>query len=315
MLMTGPLSSQHYRLERLESPILFKGDENTAYRDPAVLYHEDTFYLYFTLVEIEPDDRIYSYTAWSKSADLQHWTDPVKFTPRDQRLNYCSPGNVIRYGDEWILCLQTYPRPDYSRDQQPRYGDQTARIFVMRSSDLVTWGDPELLRVKGDEVPVEAMGRMIDPYLLEDKDTPGKWWCFYKQRGVSMSWSYDLVHWNFSGYTRSGENVCVLIENNEYVLFHSPHNGIGIKRSENLDQWTDWKGIITLGQDQWAWAKGRITAGAVIEMKGSETGARYLMFFHGSGPLTEKEGHFDRNASIGIAWSDDLIHWKWPSVD
>ena len=39
---------------------------------------------------------------------------------------------------------------------------------------------------------------------------------------------------------------------------------------------------------------------------------KYLMFFHGSGPKKEIEGDFDRNASIGIAWSDDLEHWDWP---
>ena len=71
-----------------------------------------------------------------------------------------------------------------------------SRIFLMRSDDLVHWDDPELLRVKGDAVPREEMERMIDPYLLEDKDEPGKFWCFYKQAGVSLSWSRDLVHWS-----------------------------------------------------------------------------------------------------------------------
>ena len=41
---------------------------------------------------------------------------------RDQSLDYCSPGNVVRFKDEWILCLQSYPRPDYTADQKPRYG-------------------------------------------------------------------------------------------------------------------------------------------------------------------------------------------------
>jgi len=36
------------------------------------------------------------------------------------------------------------------------------------------------------------------------------------------------------------------------------------------------------------------------------------MFFHGSGPLTETQGDFDKNSSIGIAWSKDLIIWDWP---
>ncbi len=312
IFLNGTLRGQTVRLEYLMDPVLFHGDEDTAFRDPAVLFHQDTFHLFFTLVEIEPDDSIFSYTAYSKSDDLLNWTNPIKITPRDQKLNYCSPGNVIRHNDEWILCLQTYPRSGYVRDQQPRYGDQTARIFTMRSWDLVEWGEPELLRVKGDEVHVEAMGRMIDPYLVEDKDEPGKWWCFYKQRGVSMSYSNDLVHWTFYGHTQSGENVCVLVENDEYLLFHSPHNGIGMKRSKKLDHWTDWGDLLTFGQDQWDWAKGRITAGAVIDMKDHDLEGRYLMFFHGSGPLSEQERHFDMNASIGIAWSNDLIHWSWP---
>ena len=40
--------------------------------------------------------------------------------------------------------------------------------------------------------------------------------------------------------------------------------------------------------------------------------AKYLMFFHGSGPLSESQGDFDKNASIGIAWSKDLKTWNWP---
>jgi len=39
---------------------------------------------------------------------------------------------------------------------------------------------------------------------------------------------------------------------------------------------------------------------------------KYIMLFHGSGPLTENDGDFDKNASIGIAWSNDLINWEWP---
>jgi hypothetical protein len=182
----------------------------------------------------------------------------------------------------------------------------------MRSKDLVTWSDPEILKVKGNDVPVEDMGRMIDAFLLEDKDEKGKYWCFYKQRGVSMSYSYDLVNWTFFGFTEAGENSCVLTENDEYILFHSPSNGIGIKKSKDLKNWTNWGDLITLGQSHWNWAKGRISAGAVINLKNVKGVEKYVMFFHGSGPLTETQGDFDKNASLGIAWSDDLVTWNWP---
>jgi len=300
------------KLLKLKSPVIFKGDSVTAYRDPAILFNDKTFFLFFTLIEIEKDGRVFCYTASSKSRDLKRWSTPVKITPRDQKLNFGSPGNVIRFKDEWILCLQTYPRPDHYNYQPVRYGDATARIFIMRSKDLVTWSDPEILKVKGNDVPVEDMGRMIDAFLLEDKDEKGKYWCFYKQRGVSMSYSYDLVNWTFFGFTEAGENSCVLTENDEYILFHSPSNGIGIKKSKDLKNWTNWGDLITLGQSQWNWAKGRISAGAVINLKKMKGVEKYVMFFHGSGPLTETQGDFDKNASLGIAWSDDLVTWNWP---
>ena len=305
------LIGQSNLLEDLASPIIFKGDDSTAYRDPAILYHNDVFYLFFTLVKSE-HGKIYSYTAESHSVDLKNWSAKKILTPKDQHLNFSSPGNIIYYKDEWILCLQTYPRPDYTVNQKVRYGTKDARLYTIRSKDLNTWGTPEMIKVKGPDVERLDMGRMIDPYLLEDKDEEGKWWCFYKQHGVSMSYSYDLENWTFFGHTESGENVCVLNEDNEYLLFHSPPNGIAIKRSSDLKTWSDWGKLITLGQNEWDWAKGRLSAGTVIKLTGNNEVSKYLMFFHGSGPKTEKEGDFDKNASIGIAWSDDLLTWSWP---
>ncbi|SOE23411.1 hypothetical protein SAMN06298216_3799 [Spirosomataceae bacterium TFI 002] len=295
-------------LIKLDSPIIFKGNDTTAYRDPAILYHENVYYLFFTLVKTE-EGKIYSYTAQSQSSDLKNWSTPKILTPKDQTLDYSSPGNVIKFNDEWILCLQTYPRPNHTVEQEVRYGSKDARLFIMRSKDLNNWGKPELIKVKGADIDVTDMGRMIDPYLLEDKDEKGKFWCFYKQKGVSMSYSYDMKNWTFHGNTKSGENVSVLNEKGEYILIHSPHNGIAIKRSADLQNWNDWGNIITLGQSEWDWAKGRISAGTVLKSKEEK---KYIMFFHGSGPKTETEGDFDKNASIGIAWSDDLLKWDWP---
>ena len=158
-------SAQADLLERLDSPILFQGNDTTAYRDPAVLYHNKTFYLFFTLVKTE-NGKIYSYTAQSHSTDLIHWSPEKIITPKDQTKNYCSPGNIIRFGDEWILCLQTYPRPDHIVDQGVRYGSKAARLFIMRSKDLENWSEPELVKVKGPEVKMADIGRMIDPLFV-----------------------------------------------------------------------------------------------------------------------------------------------------
>lgn len=311
-LFCSAAEAQKINLSKLKSPVLLHGDEKVAYRDPAVLFHNGTFHLFFTLVETEQDGMIYMYTASSKSTDLTRWTSPVKLTEKNQNLNFSSPGNIIRFGNEWLLCLQTYPRPGCTSKLPIVYGNKAARLFIMRSKDLENWSAPEMLKVKGPEVAEADMGRMIDPYLLEDKDEQGKYWCFYKQNGVSRSFTRDFRSWTYSGHTESGENVCVLTSGNEYLLFHSPSNGIGIKKSADLGNWTDWGNLVTLGQSGWEWAKGRITAGVVVKLE-DNLEAKYLMFFHGSGPLTEKQGDFDKNASIGIAWSKDLINWEWPA--
>jgi hypothetical protein len=303
----GAKSKWRVSLSALSSPVIFPGNDTTAYRDPTAIYHDGWFRLYFTLVRIEPDKKVFSYTAWSKSRDLKSWTAPKIFTPQDQSLNYGSPGNIVRDGDDWILCLQTYPRPNGEK-----YGNETSRIWIMRSRDLENWSEPELLRVKGPDVPRGEMGRMIDPFLIQDNADPGKWWCFYKQNGVSMSWSLDLKTWNYTGRTVAGENACVIPDGDDYILFHSPQNGVGIKRSKHLKEWCD-EGVLTLGQSDWTWAKGRLTAGFVLDLRKDKRVGKALMFFHGSEfPEGDARGGFDNLASLGIAWSDDLKNWEWP---
>ncbi len=306
-------TSSRIDVEAIPSPIIIRGNNAVAYRDPAALYHNGTFHLFFTAVRTEEEGKIHSYTATSTSRDLIHWSEPRNITPKGQHLNFSSPGNVVRFGGEWILCLQTYPRPGYRRGGPVKWANQEARVFIMRSTNLRSWSPAELLRVKGPEVPVEKMGRMIDPYLIEDKDTPGKWWCFYKQRGVSMSWSHDLKTWTYLGRTDSGENVCVLVDNNEYLLFHSPRNGIGTKRSKDLKNWRDVGRLITLGQKGWPWAQTRLTAGVVLDLRAEPRLGTCLMFFHAGGPGTKKtQDNVDANCHLGIAWSDDLKTWSWP---
>ncbi|WP_248930647.1 hypothetical protein [Paenibacillus hamazuiensis] len=298
-----------FKLNDIPSPIVLQGNRRIAYRDPAVLYHDGIFRLYYTLVATEPDGRVYLYTATSESRDLIHWSAPRRLTPKDANLNYSSPGNIVRFRDRWIMCLQTYPRPNGEK-----YANETARIYTMESADLIHWSEPELLLLKGNEVAPEQMGRMIDPYLIESREEPGKWWCFYKQNGVSMSFSYDLKQWTYYGHANAGENVCVVPVGNRYVMLHSPENGIGIMTSADLKSWTPENTLLTLGQQDWEWARGRITAGFLLDCLDVEGIGKYLLFFHGTGPQGE-DVIFDTHACIGIAWSEDLVEWHWPQAN
>lgn len=287
-------------------PRILKGNRQVAYRDPAAYYHDGLFRVFHTLCEFD-DGGYYFCLAVTESRDLINWSPPKKLTQRNLDHNYSSPGNIIRFHDQWILCFQTYPT---SRKEQST-GDQRARIWKMTSHDLSHWSDPEIMRVKGPQVPIDQMGRMIDPYLIQDKDEPEKWWCFYKQNGASMSYSYDLDTWTYFGRVDAGENVCVLVEGDEYVMFHSPENGIGIKRSPDFENWRDVR-LDILGQAEWDWAQGRITAAHILDLRDQSEIGKYVMFFHGSIPAIEgilPETH--GAASLGIAWSDDLVNWVW----
>jgi hypothetical protein len=299
-----PAEAEPLPLEKLASAVLFRGDATTAYRDPAAVYHDGWFRLFFTLVKTESDKRVFSYCAWSKSRDLANWSKPRIFTPRDQNLNFGSPGNIVRHGGEWVLCLQTYPRPNGER-----FGNADSRLWTMRGTDLETWGAPELLRVKGPDVPREKMGRMIDPCLIEERVDPGKWWCFYK---TGAAWSRDLRVWTPDRQRPPGENICVIPDGADYVMVYSPDNGMGVRRSKDLMDWRD-EGVLTLGQADWPWAQGRLTAGFVLDLRGEATVGKALMFFHGSDyPENSPKGGFDNFASLGLAWSGDLKAWEWP---
>ncbi len=301
-----PPSKLAQMLASLQSPVLMSGDETTAYRDPTAIYHKGWFYLYFTLVQKEGAIP-YSYVAWSKSKTLSDWTPPKVITAKSSLLDFGSPGDIVRIGEEWVLCIQTYPRP-----HGERYGNADARIWTIRSRDLETWNAPELLRVQGNTVSEQKMGRMIDPYIIQDKDHSGIWWCLYKQDGIRLSRSSDFRSWVPVGKVSGGENPCIIVDRDEYVLFYSPANGIGVKRSQNLRDWIG-DGVITLGQSEWPWAAGRITAGFVTDLRRVPGVGRALMFFHGSRYSEEdSRGGFDNFASLGIAWSSDLREWHWP---
>jgi hypothetical protein len=297
-------------LNAIESPIIMMGNDKTGFRDPALVYHEGTFYMYYSLVLTEEDEKIYWYTAYSKSNDLINWTDPEIITPKDQSKNYCSPGNVIRYNDEWVLCMQSYVMPGYTRKDPLRFGNQDSRIWITRSKDLENWSEPEMLEVKGKGVDP---GHMIDAYLVEDKDEKGKWWCFYKQKGASYSYSYDLINWTYFGHVESGENVCVWVENNEYYMMNSPEEGLNILKSKDLKTWVDVDRHNNLGQKEWGdWAGQRVTAGFVLDLRNEPTVGKYLLFFHGQGPAPKNNEIINSGTDIGIAWSNDLINWAWP---
>ena len=299
-----------FHLLRLQSPILLRGDEFHCYRDPAVYYKDGVFHLFFTYCTTEFHDggfTRYVQIGACDSRDLLSFTPVRTLTPKDVSLNYSSPGNIVFWDGKYRMCCQTY-----CCENGERWGNERSRIWLMDSEDLVNWSEPALMRVKGDGVPVEEMGRMIDAFLIQDDD--GGWFCFYKQNGVSFSKSRDLVHWTYMGRADSGENVCVLKDGDIYRLWDSPPNGIGEKTSRDLVHWEDTGRLHLFGQDGWPWAQGRLSAGFVLDLRGEPSVGKALMFFHGTGPYPEPR-IFNQYACLSVAWSDNLVDWDWPRGD
>jgi hypothetical protein len=297
-----------FDLSQIRDPRVLVGDAEVSYRDPAALLVDGELRVWFTENHALPAGGMRSHLAEIRSRDLLHWTAPRPLTDPGDSRNWSSPGNVVRFGEEWVLCLQTYPTPPGGY-----IGDDTCRIYTMRSRDLETWSEPELLRVKGDAVPGEEMGRMIDPYLLRDKDDPELWWCFYKQNGVSLSRSRDLRRWEYVGRTDCGENVSALVRGDEYLLMHSPGaDGMGLLATPDLRQFRELvPEHILLGYPAWDWARRRLTAGTVLDLRNVPGIGEYLMFYHGSAELADAHEHISAS-SLGLAWSDDLLTWDWP---
>lgn len=277
--------------------IIFKGNEKYAYRDPACYLYKGVYHLFFTVSE-KDSGYMYNRIGMSKSKDLKSWSDIRILTEKDYNLNYCSPGNIIPVGDEYVMCFTSYPMP-YSYNQCCM-ADDTARLFVMKTKDFETFTKPEMLNPKGN-TPHEELGRMIDPYIVEHQ---GWYHLFFKQNGVSFSRSQDLKTWEFMGNTSGGENVCVIKRDKDFVLVHSPANGISFEVSDTLGDWKN-LGHTTLNQSGWDWASGRLTAGFAMEL-GPDMGYKYALFFHGSVDVyPETHG----NATLAVAFTNDFCEF------
>ena len=119
-LLLAPLATLHaadsdgVSFSAITSPIILRGDATTAYRDPAAIYHQGWFRLYFTMVEIEPDEQPFSYTAWSKSRDMVNWTEPVVFTRAISRSTTAAPATSFGMATNGSYVCRPIPVPTVS---------------------------------------------------------------------------------------------------------------------------------------------------------------------------------------------------------
>ncbi len=266
-----------------DAKVILMQNKAQGFRDPCAIFSNGIYHLYYSLVQNEADGQFF-YLAESISYDLKTWTKPRIFSQKGAEYNYSSPGNVFVKDNKYYMCIQTYPRRSGEL-----FGNENSRIYLICSTDLVSWSSPKLLKVKGD-IPVEEMGRMIDPYIVPLDDG---FICFYKQNGVSYSKSKDLTNWEYVGNcAECGENVCVIKENSDYYILHSPQNGLGLLRTNDFVNFEN-LGVTILNQSNYQWAKDRLTAGFVFTSGRNHD--KDILFFHG-----DDESDYMFGASIAM---------------
>nr|MDO8112540.1 hypothetical protein [Candidatus Sigynarchaeota archaeon] len=288
----------------LQNPILDRDRSGIQERDVALFYHGGTFYLYHCAVEYPEWFQYQFYTDLITSKDLIHWSAPQRLW--DAKMGFSSPGNVIRAGDKWVLCVQTYPI-----DRFHWWGSDACRLWTSESGDLVHWNFPKVIARDGSRARWAKEHRQIDPFIFP---RDGKYWCFYKTSGqLGLLVSEDLQAWEEASPDRpilsptetpdhtTIENACILEVDDELFMYFSPcynKRGIGLARSTDIFHW---KFERYLNFPKFPWAKSAPTAPSVIDAR-KETG-KWLMAFHAE----RRQPH---HAALGLAWSDDLINWK-----
>jgi len=286
---------------KLRNPFL-NTEPSVSRRDPALVFNNGVFHCFHTVVE-NKGGRFKLYLDVTRSENLVEWSEPERLTTSE--LGFSSPGNVIIHNGEWVMCVQSYPVP-----VGENYAGEDARLWLMKSPDLYSWSEPQVMVKDGCRVKWTESRRQIDPFIVERY---GEYFCFYKTSGsLGLLISKNMNNWREASPEKAAlsswdtpdgvtvENPCVVKDGDEYVLFFSPcreGRGIGTARSTDLIEWFDVEYIDFPYLD---WADGGPSAAMVLDTR-KELGG-WLMAFHG-----EIQG--PHGAALGLAWSDDLLFW------
>lgn len=273
---------------------------NKHLRDPAALVHGGKVHLWFTYYD--PKARMW-HIGQSSTEDFLHFDEIKLISPS----GYASPGNVIRVGDEWVLCYQQYAK-------FPHY------LCVARSKDLVTWSEPEKIFNTGPDNTWNIDKRTIDPFLVAWQ---GKYYCYYtgstrwgRKSGhnlIGLAASDDLKHWrdlspdkpvigvDFDWEGPDGnENNCVIRHKGRWFQLYSAslkHQKIAYALSDDLVHWEK-KGLCNVP----VLDASKTGFGAPVILEGLSDPATYHMLYQGR----DAGGHM----SFLLLESRDLINWR-----
>ncbi len=287
-------------LEGLTNPVFAL--EGVSVRDPAAIWHDGLCYLYYTRHIGGWDRNTYWDIGVVTTRDFQGFSAERIITPG----GYASPGNVVRVGERWAMPIQSYPWP--------------SEIALLFSGDLVHWSEPVHV-IPADTGPGwGAEHGPIDGWLFRHDR---RWHCAWvnflagtDHRAFGVHASEDLEEWenltpdgpfvDGSAYNDNGgvENCAMLREGDTWHFFASvgmqPQRLAHVASADPLS----WPPLtpeaeLDLPLDPWC----AYSQSALFVDDWREVCGKWAMIYHG----TETPSS---NATLGLAFSDDLWHWE-----
>ena len=275
-------------------------------RDPAAIYHNGLFHLYFT-VQFEqqrwgmPEGyQIFMMT----TPDFRTFSYPKPVTPR----GYVSPGNIVYHNGKWLMSITRYPWP--------------TAVSMVESEDLLNWSEPRIVipTFHGPYWGNDAHGP-IDGYIFKWKE---RLWMLYsdyakgsRAQHLGLACSSDgvdfenittdapLLDSDFYNSNRGIENASIVADGDRLFLFCSvgmPEQHIAVLESDDIMKWPVLDSSAEIGGLQQEWSKYVACAQFVADWR-KELG-HWAMLYMG----TRFKDPYAR-MMFGMAISDDLKNW------
>lgn len=301
-----------FQWENLTNPVY--GWRYTV-RDPAAIWHDGRFYIYFTVM--------FNASFWGApecfqvfvvtTEDFRDFDTPRPITPK----GYVSPGNVIRFNGRWYISVTRYPWP--------------GAVAVAESDDLLHWSEPRVVvpschgsywSCSGElygEIPPHGP---IDGYILEWQ---GKIYMLYtdaqrnttvQHLGLAVSEDMKtftdltpdqpLLDSDFYNGNRGIENASMVVNGDTLHLFCSvgmSEQRVAMLTSRDILSWGRLDSSCELDSLRQNWSQYAASAQFVADWR--ELTGYWTMLFMGMGSGDAKE-----RALLGMARSLDLKHWE-----
>lgn len=287
-------------LQALPNPVFAL--PGVSVRDPAAVWHDGLCYLYYTRQVGGWGGPECWTVAVVTTADFREFSPERLVSPP----GYASPGNVIRCGDRWVLVVQSYPWP--------------SEIALLYSDDLLNWSAPRHI-IPADTGPGWGAGHgPIDGWLFPYE---GRWlcaWVSFLQGTAHRAFGYhasdDLEAWenltpeapfvDGSAYNANGgvENCAIVRDGDTWHFFASV--GMDPQHLAHTAAGSPWEWAPLTPADQIRlpsapWCAHSQSALFVADWR--DLCGQWAMLYHGQQTP-------DADATLGLAFSDDLWNWQ-----